>query len=60
MKKIDNFLKAVIRLNEAVAVHNANPNDTIIRDGVIWRFKSTFELSWKAIKEYLIDQGMKK
>ncbi len=60
MEKIDNFLKAVIRLNEAVTVYNANPNDTIIRDGVIWRFKSTFELSWNAIEEYLIDQGMKK
>ncbi|MGE4214308.1 MAG: nucleotidyltransferase substrate binding protein [Anaerotignaceae bacterium] len=60
MKKIDNFLKAVIRLNEAIAVYNANQNNTVIRDGVIQRFEFTFELSWKAIKEYLIDQGMKK
>ncbi|MDD3570489.1 MAG: nucleotidyltransferase substrate binding protein [Lachnospiraceae bacterium] len=60
MKKIDNFLKAIIRLNEAIAVYNANPNNTVIRDGVIQRFEFTFELSWKAIKEYLVDQGMEK
>lgn len=60
MKKIDNFLKAVVRLNEAIEEYKSHPTNTIIRDGVIQRFEFTFELSWKAIKEYLIDQGMKK
>lgn len=59
MKKIDNFLKAITRLSEAVTEYNSNGENTVIRDGLIQRFEFTFELSWKAMKEYMIDQGVK-
>ena len=59
MKKTDNFLKAIKRLQEAMAEYTANTQNTVIRDGLIQRFEFTFELSWKALKEYMIDQGIK-
>ena len=58
MKKVANFLQAVQRLREAVEEHLNNPNNAVIRDGMIQRFEFTFELSWKAAKEYLLDQGV--
>lgn len=60
MKKIDNFLKAVLRLDEAEKEYKSNNTNTVIRDGLIQRFEFTFELSWKAMKEYMEDQGIKK
>jgi len=56
--KISNFLNAVERLQEAVTEYTKNSENTIIRDGLIQRFEFTFELSWKAIKEYLYIQGI--
>ncbi len=26
-------------------------------DGTIWRFKRTYELAWKACREYLLEEG---
>ena len=57
-RKIENYLNAVQRLKEAVAEHQAYPENDIIRDGMIQRFEFTFELAWKASKEYLVDQGV--
>ena len=53
MKKIENFLKAVNRLKEAVERYKNNRTDDI------QRFEFTFDLSWKAMKEYMIDQGVR-
>lgn len=58
MKKVDNFLQAVQRLREATEEYSKHSNNDVIRDGMIQRFEFTFELSWKAAKEYLIDQGV--
>ncbi|MDO4271948.1 MAG: nucleotidyltransferase substrate binding protein, partial [Candidatus Saccharibacteria bacterium] len=55
--KRDNFLDAVQRLAEGVADYHNIPNDTV-RDGMIQRFEFTFELAWKALKEYMIDAGV--
>lgn len=54
--KRDNFISATARLAESIAEHTAAPTDTV-RDGVIQRFEFTFELSWKALKEHMQDQG---
>ena len=59
MKKIENFLKAVNRLKEAVERYKNNRTDDIARDAMIQRFEFTFELSWKAMKKYMIDQGVR-
>ena len=52
-----NFIKATHRLEEAVVDHRNIPIDTV-RDGVIQRFEFTFELTWKALKEYMLEAGM--
>ncbi len=57
MKKVENYLKALQRLDEANAEYRKHMDNDVIRDGLIQRFEFTFELAWKASKEYLIDQG---
>ncbi len=54
--KRSSFVDAVHRLEEAVIDYQDIPNDTV-RDGMIQRFEFTFELGWKALKEYMVDAG---
>lgn len=49
------FLNALSRLQEAL---EKDISDDIIIDGIIQRFKFTFEQSWKVMKLYLEDQGV--
>lgn len=57
LQKCENFCNAVVRLSEALEEYGANPDSTVIRDGVIQRFEFTFELAWKSLREYMADQG---
>lgn len=57
LQKCENFCAAVVRLQEALAEYQKNPESTVIRDGCIQRFEFTFELSWKSLREYMEDQG---
>jgi len=56
-KKLDQYQRAVARLDEAVRVYSQEPTE-LIRDGLIQRFEFTTELSWKSVKEYLEAQNL--
>lgn len=51
------FSSAVDRLEEAIEDYSKDPSDTV-RDGVIQRFEFCTELSWKTMREWLIDEGV--
>lgn len=57
-----NYEKAVNRLREVLVEYNkcAQGTDlkTMLRDSVIQRFEICYELAWKAMKEYMIEQGL--
>jgi len=54
-KLLKQLIQACERLQEALAVPLT---ETLALDGTIQRFEFTFELSWKALKAFLDDQGI--
>ncbi len=56
-ERIDDFGRALARLVEAIA-ESQNSESTTLKDGVIQRFEFTFELAWKALKDYLQYEGL--
>ena len=55
--KRENFIRAVARLDAAVQDYQQYHMESI-RDGMIQRFEFSFELAWKALKEYMTEQGV--
>ncbi len=47
--------KALARLDEALAMSREQPENDVIRDGVIQRFEYTMDLCWKLLQRYLMD-----
>lgn len=45
--------KAINQLNEGLKKYKKHPEDDLLRDGVIQRFKYTYELSWKTLKRFI-------
>ena len=58
VQRLENFKKAILRLNEAVTNFNIDTKNSFSRDALIQRFEVTFELAWKCLADYLIMQGM--
>jgi len=54
--KFNNFNNALSRLKEGIVKYNET--DDLLRDGVIQRFESTFELAWKTLKAVFEDEGL--
>ena len=52
---IKNLEKANKKLKEAAKFNPSRMN----KDATVQRFEFTFELAWKTIREYLIDQGIR-
>lgn len=50
---VTSLSKAVQRLREGLARHEAEPQDEQLRDGLIQRFEFTYELSHKMLRRYL-------
>lgn len=55
--KYGNFSAAVNRLNEANMSYKKNADNDIFQDALIKRFEFTFELAWKTLREFMLDQG---
>lgn len=55
-EKYGKLTQALTRLKEAVADYEDTKLDSV-RDGVIQRFEFCTELTWKTLREYLLDQG---
>ena len=45
--------KAIEQLKSGLHQSHANPDNELLRDGVIQRFEYTMDLSWKMIQRYL-------
>jgi nucleotidyltransferase substrate binding protein (TIGR01987 family) len=52
---LTNLANAVERLRDGLARLDADPGDTLLRDGVIQRFEFTYELSHKMLRRYLAE-----
>jgi len=50
---LTSFAKAIDRFSEGLDILREQPDDTLIRDGVIQRFEFTYELAHKTLKRYL-------
>ncbi|MGL4655843.1 MAG: nucleotidyltransferase substrate binding protein [Sarcina sp.] len=57
-EKLEDFSKALNRLNEAIEESNLNLKSTTLKDGVIQRFEFTYELCWKLMKYFLETEGV--
>ncbi|HMN47606.1 MAG TPA: HI0074 family nucleotidyltransferase substrate-binding subunit [Ignavibacteriaceae bacterium] len=51
---IEKFNKALLRLNNGIK----KAKDQLDNDGVIQRFEFTFELLWKTLRLFLLDEGI--
>lgn len=56
--KLINFQEAFQRLQEAIIEFSKEGVSDVIRDGLIQRFEFTYELAWKATRDYLVVQGI--
>lgn len=56
--KLNNLNKALERLKEAAVEMGKTHSSDVVRDGLIQRFEFTYELAWKATKDYLEDIGI--
>ena len=51
--QFEHFQKSLARLREALA----QDESSFVRDSIIKRFEVTFEMAWKTLFRYLVDQG---
>ena len=50
---ISTLVNAVDRLREGLERHRREPQDEMVRDGLIQRFEFTYELSHRMLRRYL-------
>jgi nucleotidyltransferase substrate binding protein (TIGR01987 family) len=56
-QRFENFERAFLLLKEAFEQDSGEMSD-LEKEGAIHRFKYTFELAWKTLKDYLIYSGV--
>ena len=61
MLRLDNYNKAVVRLQNAAAIiadrQFDSDADDLLKEGLVQRFEYTQELAWKVMKDYEEYQG---
>lgn len=55
--RLDNYRRALARLDEAVQLAQQRPLSDLERQGLIQAFEFSFELAWNLLKDYLDYQG---
>jgi nucleotidyltransferase substrate binding protein (TIGR01987 family) len=45
--------RAIARLEEALAIYQRDPSQSLIRDGLVQRFEFTYEIAHKMLRRYL-------
>ncbi len=58
MQKYDNYTKAFNSLERGIIDYNLDKDSEIMKAGIIKLYEITWELGWKALKEYLEDQAI--
>ncbi len=56
-QRFDNFHRAYLNFQEAIALANMRPLSKLEEQGLIQSFEYTHELAWKVLKDYLEEQG---
>jgi nucleotidyltransferase substrate binding protein (TIGR01987 family) len=56
-QRLDNYSKALLQLNEAVALIEARDLSAIEKQGFIKAFEFTHELAWNVMKDFAVYQG---
>lgn len=56
-QRFSNFKKALIQLEDAVALSQQRKLTKLEKQGVIQAFEFTHELAWNVLKDFLEDQG---
>ena len=57
-QRFNNYLKALLTLDEAFALTQTRPLSKLEQQGLIQSFEFTHELAWNVFKDYLSDQGI--
>lgn len=55
--KLDNFLKALKRLNEMNVLYKSKHTEEAYQDALIKRYEIAFELAWKTLKTIMQDEN---
>lgn len=58
--KYDNLKRAISRLQDLGQFDQFGEMEDIIRDSYIMRFEFSYELAWKTLAEYLVENGMRR
>jgi len=56
--RLENYTRAVTRLEEGVTLLRQRPLSAMEREGLVGRFQFTWELAWKVLKDYLVATGI--
>jgi nucleotidyltransferase substrate binding protein (TIGR01987 family) len=57
IQRFSNYKKALLQLEEAIALGRKRPLSRLEEQGLIQGFEYTYELGWNTLKDFLLNQG---